>query len=174
MFLYKSAVIKHGSHNQQSHAGSRGKGGAGGGAQKTPSVGRDDNGAGILGVKNLTDKKLGKLIDEEAKATSSVLNDLGEDIQGLAENAESVAEIRELSAQVKILNQASKLADKVPGMQGSRAKLSQLDKVNAKLEQAYEKIDSGREMKLIEEYLADGLDFIDNYRDALRNIKDGK
>lgn len=29
MFLYKSAVNKHGSHNQQSHAGGRGSGGAG-------------------------------------------------------------------------------------------------------------------------------------------------
>ena len=29
MFLYTSAVIKHGSHNQKTHAGSRGGGGAG-------------------------------------------------------------------------------------------------------------------------------------------------
>ena len=36
MFLYKSAVTKHGSHNQKTHAGSRGGGGggAGGGSSK--------------------------------------------------------------------------------------------------------------------------------------------
>jgi hypothetical protein len=32
MFLYKSAVIKHGSHNQKTHAGSRGRGAGGSGS----------------------------------------------------------------------------------------------------------------------------------------------
>ena len=173
MFLYKSAVTKHGSHNQKTHAGSRGGGGggAGGGTPKAPSVGRDNVGSGIQDIKGLTDSKMGKLIDQEGTNTKYALTQLSDDLQSYAEDAESVAELKEISQTVTLLTQASQLAGKVSSIKGSKGKLAQIDKINVKLERAFEKIPDGREMKVLEEYLADGLDFVDNYREALPNLK---
>jgi hypothetical protein len=153
-------VLKHGSHNQKTHAGSRGRGGGGGSA------------TGPARPKEMpTKRQFNTYIDNEAHAIVNVINDLSQDVQGTAEGVESAAELKEISEGVKLLDQAVKLADKVKTIKEPKAKLDQLDRVNNKLSQAYEKINTGREEKLLEDYLQDGLDFVDQYRDEMAGGK---
>ena len=156
--LVRDAVIKHGSHNQKTH-GRGGKGGSGGGA--APASPKEMP----------TKRQFNTYIDNEASAVVSVINDLSQDVQGTAEGVESAAELKEISEGVKLLDEASKLAGKVKTIKEPKAKLDQLDRVNFKLSRAYEKINTGREEKLLEDYLQDGLDFVDQIRDEMAGGK---
>lgn len=171
ILLHRETVEKHGSHNQASHGRRGGGGGGGGGASKVPSVGRDNVGYGIQEVLGLTDEKIGKMIDSEAKQQKNDINDLIKDFQTKAESAKDPVDLKYMRRTVTNLQQASRLAEKVPSIKSPKGKLDQLERVIGKLETADETTLGGRAAQTLQRYLEDSIDFVYNYREGLANLK---
>jgi len=130
MFLYKTAVSKHGSHNQKTHAGSRGKGGgAGGGGSSKPTAGTSD-------ANPDTNPKLSDTIDKEALIIIEDIDELSTAVTEQAMRAKTMVEAKRLSRAEGDLQVARSALMPLPGIKNNGEKIRKINRAADKLSSA--------------------------------------
>lgn len=146
MFLYKSAtsaeksteptlVTKHGSHNQKTHAGSRGGGGGGGSgsASSKPSARTSDADPEF-------NNKLGNAIDRDADKLYGKMESLSAQVTSAATSSSDLIEAKKLSrAQFDIQSAMSALMP-LSGIKNNKEKIRKLNRAAEKMSAATKKI----------------------------------
>lgn len=133
MFLYKSAVIKHGSHNQKTHAGSRGggAGGSGGGSSNTAKPKKDQI---LADIKDST-------MNEMKAELKSVKADLGEGFADARNSGFKVKELQPIYSAQKLLDKASVDLDKIKTAKNLGEQGKFLSRARVNIESALENVD---------------------------------
>jgi hypothetical protein len=133
MFLYKSAVIKHGSHNQKTHAGSRGggAGGSGSGSAKKPSKGSE-----------MSDTNFKTLANEMKSEFEDAKSDLGEGFATARNEGYQVKELQNLYRSQKRIDRAAVSIGKLKTAKTPEQRTKIIDDTIGHLDYAIDGIDS--------------------------------
>ncbi len=130
MFLYKSAVAKHGSHNQKTHAGSRGGGAGGSGSSASkPNAGTSD-------ANPDSNAKLSRAIDKDALNMIEDIDTMSREVTAQAKSAKTMVEVKRLSRAQGDLQMARSALMPLAGIKNNGEKLRKLNRAADKISSA--------------------------------------